>query len=381
MGKDSAPPPDYRAQAEAQGQENRNTAQYNNNANRANQITPYGSSTWTLRDGADPKNPQPGDYIQTTTLAPGQQRLLDTNTQTQQQLLEGSQAGVSRALDALGRPLDTSGVPALRGAPGVVQTAQAGQGITGQAPAAGDVTTSVNRTGLPTLNNDFTAQRDQVTQALLSRINPDLARARSTREADLANRGIDLGSTAYGSAQDILGRNENDQRMGAVLAGGQEQSRLQGLALANRSQMSGEATNDANFANSAQGQRYNQGLASAQFGNQAQAQGFGQSSSQDAVINALLGRNAVFDNNARSQGLSEAISLRQQPLNEVNALRSGNQVTAPTFSNYYSSGAAPAPVFDAATAAGGAAQNSANQSNASTNATMGAIVSAIAIAV
>jgi len=50
------------------------------NSGKYNEVGPYGSNTWTLRPGADPNNPQPGDYIRTTTLDPGQQQLLDQTT-------------------------------------------------------------------------------------------------------------------------------------------------------------------------------------------------------------------------------------------------------------------------------------------------------------
>lgn len=69
MGKSSAPAtPDYVGAAQA-------TA----NSNKYNTISPYASSSWSLRPGADPNNPQPGDYIQSTTLSPGQQQIFDQN--------------------------------------------------------------------------------------------------------------------------------------------------------------------------------------------------------------------------------------------------------------------------------------------------------------
>ena len=47
------------------------------NANKFNTSGPYGTGTWTLRPGADPNNPQAGDWMQTTTLSNGQQSLYD----------------------------------------------------------------------------------------------------------------------------------------------------------------------------------------------------------------------------------------------------------------------------------------------------------------
>ena len=45
--------------------------------NRYSTTGPTGTTTWSLRPGADPNNPQPGDYIQSTELSQGQQQLYD----------------------------------------------------------------------------------------------------------------------------------------------------------------------------------------------------------------------------------------------------------------------------------------------------------------
>lgn len=71
MGKESSTPatPDYKGAAIA-------TA----NANKYNTSGPYGTGTWTLRAGADPTNPQAGDWTQTTTLSAEQQKLYDQSS-------------------------------------------------------------------------------------------------------------------------------------------------------------------------------------------------------------------------------------------------------------------------------------------------------------
>jgi hypothetical protein len=81
MGKKSAKPPDYTAAAERTAQGNKEAAIANANVNRVNQVTPFGQQTWSLRPGADPTNPQPGDYTATTELPQAQQELLDLSNQ------------------------------------------------------------------------------------------------------------------------------------------------------------------------------------------------------------------------------------------------------------------------------------------------------------
>lgn len=371
MGKDSPPPVDYAAQAKAQGDANLQTSVYNNNANRVDQNTPLGSSTWSLKPGADPANPKPGDYVQTVSLSPDQQTLYNNQNQASNTLSTGLNTAAGRAVDSMGRPFDTSQLPAMQGAPAIQSTATPGAGLTMGLGAPGALTSSVATQAIPG-SNDYSANRDQVVNAIMSRATPDLQRARDTRETDLANRGIDVGSTGYGRAQDILGRNENDAKMAAILAGGQEQSRMANLDLAANAQKFGQGVTNANLNNTAQGTTFNQGLASAQFGNTAQGQQFTQQSQVDAAVNSLLGRNVQISNAARAQGISEEAYLRSLPLNELASLRSGSPVAMPTFGSYYSSGAQAAPIMDAAIAQGNA-NNAVNaQNNASTNATVGA---------
>lgn len=75
MGKSSAPEtPNYQASAIAQS-----------NSGKYNEVTPYGQISWGLRPGADPTNPQAGDYTRTTELSGPQQQLYDSNIVTQLQ--------------------------------------------------------------------------------------------------------------------------------------------------------------------------------------------------------------------------------------------------------------------------------------------------------
>ena len=77
MGKSDPPPaPDYKSAAIA-----------TSNSNRFDEVSPFGQVSWNLREGSDPNNPQPGDYIRSTTLAPGQQALFDQSTALGQRLL------------------------------------------------------------------------------------------------------------------------------------------------------------------------------------------------------------------------------------------------------------------------------------------------------
>ena len=144
MGKSSAPPPpDYEAAAVAQGQANKDAAKFNAGANRVTQIAPQGSSTWTIRPGADPDNPQPGDYIQTTQLSPEQQSIYDQTAGIDNALLGTASRQLGRVDATFNSPLDLSSLPAWRtsgqgqAAPQMQQQAPAQQAPAQQAAAAG----------------------------------------------------------------------------------------------------------------------------------------------------------------------------------------------------------------------------------------------------
>ena len=110
---------------------------------------------------------------------------------------------------------------------------------------AGNPVSMDNLPGLPG-SGGYEASRKATEDALYSRLNPQLEQARASRETDLANRGIRIGSAAYDRAMAGVGQNENDARQQVVLAGGQEQSRLAGMDSAARAQLLQERYQSAN---------------------------------------------------------------------------------------------------------------------------------------
>lgn len=333
--------PDYAALAAQQGQENRDTAIYNNAINRVNQVGPDGSITWSIRPGADPKNPKPGDYIQTTSLSPEQQALATGQNQLSQSYLDTAKAGMGRVSDAMGQPFDTSGLPGLR----TVDS-------NGMPVGSVDLQGKLGSDGLPALDYGTSDSRARVEQALLSRINPQIQQDRADTETRLLNSGIEKGSDAWNREMTRLDQQANDARMGAVTAGGAEESRLAGLQMGQRSQLFGE-----------QGARATAALNEGTFANQ---------SARDSVLAALSA--AEQGNKARSQGFTEASYLRSLPLNETNALRTGSQVSSPNFQGYYTGGnAAAAPIMDGGIAQGNYNTNAYQQQMAGYNALLGGL--------
>lgn len=340
MGKPKAPPaPDYAALAQQQGAESRDTAGFNTNINRVNQVGPDGSVTWSQAPGADPMHPGVGDYTQTTTLSPVQQRLYDSQNAISQNFADTAQAGLARVGNSMGQTFNPQGLPELRtvdasGAspngqvnpgripyrylsPGSVNMAYNGGRLPNASVSAGNVQGSLSTNGLPALDYGTAESRKRVEDAMRARINPQLDEQQHNLESQLLNSGLEKGSQAWNSELDRMGRARNDAEQQITAAGGAEESRLAALQQAQRAQLFGETTTQGQFANAANAQRYSQNLGAAQFGNQAAGQQFNQGLQE-----------AQFGNQASAQNF----------LQQLQAGQFGNQAAGQDFSQRLQSG-------------------------------------------
>jgi hypothetical protein len=357
MGKSTPKAPDPKETASAQTATNIGTAIANGQIGNINQVTPDGSLTYSQTGSTkwtDPLNGKVYDIPTTTatqTLSPVQQQLKDKSDATKGNLANVAVQQSNRLGELLNDPFSTDKLPAVGNAAtlGLPQYQQYGSGPKLQNSLAnvGQVQTELADAGniTKTYNSDFSADRQKVEDALLSRINPQLANDRSALEQKLANQGLMPGSEAFNRAVDESSRQSNDARYGAILAGGQEQSRLVGLE-AQRAQFQNSAQQQlydqimgkGTFANAGQQQQFAQGLAGAQFGNTADQQMFdnstqatsGNNALKDQAFNAEQAKIAA-QNTQRTQALNEAYAARNQPLNEIAALMSGSQITGPSF--------------------------------------------------
>lgn len=275
MGKPSAPAaPDPVATVNAQTASNKETAIANAALNRVNQNTPYGSSTYTT-DGLD-ANGIPA-YTQTTSLAPAQQQLLDQSNQGSIALGNTKLGMLDQVGNSYRNPIDTSG------SPGIAYSATGtGPAITGQI-GSGDYSKQIK-------DAQDAAYRSQ-TQYL----DPQFEQGQKAMDNSLINQGITQGSEAGNNAQNNYAlqkqRAYQSAQDAATLAGQNEQNTL-----------------------------FGQDATKAQFQNQANQQGFAQAY-----------QNAGLQNQGNAQFLQQLFALRNQPLNEYNALNTGSQVTNPTF--------------------------------------------------
>lgn len=172
MGKSAAPAaPDYTAAAEKTAAGNLEAAKYATRANRVNQYTPYGDLTY--------KEIGDGTWEQTQTLTPQAQATLDKQMALSDKYADTASTGFDKVQGLLSNPeLDMSQLP-TRGID-VGKTAQ---------------------------------------EAIMSRLQPQLAQQDEALRTRLANQGITLGSDAYGKEMTAQGQRGNDLQLQAALQG------------------------------------------------------------------------------------------------------------------------------------------------------------------
>ena len=166
MGKSSSapPPPDYKGAAEA-------TAA----GNRINQVTPYGSLTYT-ESGVDSQgNPR---YTANVELSADQKRLLEQQNRTSLGLGELQEQGLGYVKNMISNPFDTSGL----------------------------AQTGINA-------------GEQMSESILRRLQPSIQMEQQQFDAQMANQGIPLGSEAYANAKRMFDERQNDKLTSAIIQG------------------------------------------------------------------------------------------------------------------------------------------------------------------
>jgi hypothetical protein len=193
-GGDAPPPPDYVGAANAQGVYNLKAARQTGMLNNPNVDNPFGTQRTTF---APIKNAK-GDVIG------WQPSIKQEFTPEQQALYEQSLAAKSKL-------------------------AQAGTDLAGNVQSG-----ALDLSGLPGAPQNAGQRREDVINAMMSRVNTDIAGKRDQMHSELIAAGIRPGTRAYAAQMDALNRQENDARQQAILAGGQESTRDFGMDMQSR---------------------------------------------------------------------------------------------------------------------------------------------------
>lgn len=350
MGKPKAPPaPDYAAAAQAQGAENIGAARIQARLNTPNTFTPYGSQTVQFGEGDNADT-----ATITQTLDPNSQAALEAQQRigrglsetAEQYALPTLQGALRNRFDpsgydvqtSLGRQMPVNYGPAM-GAYGQAGSVNAGQ--------YGNLRTGADLSGVAAMpvNAGMTGQ-----QAIMNRLQPQLAQQSAATAQQLANQGITPGSEAYNNAMREQQQGQNDLLSQAALQG-------IGLDMSANQQGYGQAMGQAQMYNTAMGQGYGQASDAQSQANAAMGQNYGQAGTSAGLYNQAAAQQynqnlgaAQFGNQAQQQRLQQDLAMRNQPLNEIMGLLSGSPIQTPQFQGYAGGGnIQAAPVSQAAT--------------------------------
>jgi hypothetical protein len=415
--------PNYTQAAQATSAGNLDAARQATAANRVNQVTPYGNLNYSIT-GADPYgNPT---WTATQSLSPDQQQLYNMDIATSKGLGQLSGQGLGYVQNMLANPFSTSSLPALQSqvSPANMQqlTGQANLQTVGQGPDMYGVNGSQQAQGMGQaaqlqtgLQDQGMAGWDRASNLMMQRLQPQMEIQQKNLDAQLANQGLASGTEAYNRSKMSLGMQQND-----LLNQAQLQAQGIGQNLFNQALQGGQFTNAAltqqnqnqlantGLSNQAAQQNYTNLLAGQGFNNQTQQQQYQNQLAQQAANNPALQQmysnqqsqqqannaiaqqqyanqmqNAGLANQARQQGFGELSYQRNEPLNTLNAVRSGSQVQGAQFVNPAMQATTTGPDYLSASQATGqynmagynaqqAAQASANQGLMGLGGTLGA---------
>jgi hypothetical protein len=297
-GKSSPPPPDYRGAAQEQAQASVEQTNMQNYANRPTQNTPFGSQNWQTQAVIDPATGQQvTQWTQNTTLAPQAQRALDSQLSLQQGRSDLAQGFMGRVADSYQRPFDWQNLP---------------DRVDPSAPP--ELQRGLNTQGLQAIPQYDMSARNQIADSLMERMQPTQDRQMQGLSAQLSNQGFQVGSEAYNRAMGDLLNAQSKERFNALDMAGNEAQRMYNMGLGARQQGFQEALQGGQFANQAAGQAFGLG---------------GQYADQMARM--------------RQQGIAEQQLQRAMPLNEMNALLTGQQVGMPQMPQFNTAQRAETP--------------------------------------
>ncbi len=218
MSKSTPAPPDYTAAAEATAESGQQQLTQQTYANRPNQFTPFGSTTWEAGTTIDPATGQEvTSWEQYSQLNPESQRALDAQLKLTADKSELASGMYGRMEDEFSQPMDWSSLPEVG-------------------------------TGAGARDRAETAIYDRSA----SRLDPQWEQRTAQKEAQLAARGLRPGDKAYDQAMENMGRERTDAYQqatyGSIMGGGQEADRQYNLESSDRNRQLAEQMQQRGFS-------------------------------------------------------------------------------------------------------------------------------------
>lgn len=392
-GDDPPPPPDPYAVANAQGQANIDAARITTALNRANQVTPWGNLTWS-RGGNDwnetgynnalnlyneqlanynsalsnwdatgtaPTAPKKEDYgynpdawTSTVTLDPRIQSLLDSSLATSQGLQGAIDSSLANTTSTLSQPLgvpdsiDISGIrsgvekrytdlqPSLQGATALAMASR-GDMASQLSRLRNLYSQDFNYNSAPAMPTANEATRQRVEDALYgrstARLDPRFSQAQDQLNSSLAAQGITQGSEAYNRELQNFNNAKNDaysSAMNDAITGSDvAMQRLFNMGLQARQQ----GVNEANTLRMLPTQEA-AALAGISNGlDTASRNWYGAETAQETAKDNSTANQFNMERTNNQDQFNNTTAVRNQILNELNALRTGAQAQTPQFGN------------------------------------------------
>jgi len=359
-GKSSPDTPDYRKMAEEQAKASRNITEQQTTANRPDQYTPWGSSTWQKEQEWDPSTEQ---YInrwqQDIQLTPAEQASLESQQMVGLEKSQLAEHMTGRMWDEYGQSMDWSGITEAGAGPQVTEgnrLDQYGVDTSGLRPGGADVDPS---------QRYHSAAGDAIYQQATSRLDPQWESAQSDKESQLAAQGLRPGDPAYDRAMNEFDMAKTDAyqqaQYGATMGAGAEAQRYHGMDLTTGAYDQQRRQQQFEEAMTGQGFNNEQIQAMWQADEQQRSQMFGEE---------LAASN--YQTQLRQQELVERMQQRGWTLNEIKAILEGGQVGMPTMPGFTTAERSETPQYLAAGEAGYKADlQSASMENAGWEALMG----------
>ena len=378
-GNDAPAAPDPYAVANAQGAANIDAARITTALNRANQVTPYGSLTWAQGGsgydktgydnalkawqdaggtGTKPEQSSygynPDAWTSTVTLDPRIQSLLDSSLATSQGLQGAIDSSLANTTSTLSQPLKVPGSININGIRSGVEKRYTDlqpslQGATDLAMASrGDMASQLSRlrnlysqdfnyNSAPAMPTADERTRKAVEDALYSRatarLDPRFSQAQDQLNSSLAAQGITQGSEAYNRELQNFNNSRNDaysSAMNDAITGSDDaMQRLFTMGLQARQQ----GVNEANTLRTLPTQEA-AALAGISNGlDTASRNWYGAETAQETAKDNSTANQFNMERTNNQDRFNDTIAVRNQILNELNALRTGAQAQTPQFGN------------------------------------------------
>lgn len=381
-GNDQPAAPDYTGAAQATAQSSKEVTNINNWANRPTIKTPWGTQSWTTEKQIDPATGQEVTaWTQNTSLTPESQAALNSQMAMQQGRSDLANSLMNQAGDAVTKPIDYDSFSEMGATPTASNFQELNSAGRGNNPfnySTQPIQQQVDMSGVSKLGTYDRAFVNDAFNEALNYMRPDQERQQSALETKLVNQGLTRGSEAYNNAYRQMMDQQSRDKYGALQTAYNQGNQMYQNQLAANNQTYNQAFNNANFANNAQNQSFNQqnqawnnnfNLNNQMFNQDLQQATFNNQNRQNEF--AQQQNIANYQNVLRQQQIAEAQQRQLQPLNNINALISGQQVSMPQMPSFNANQAAqPVNYLGAAQAQGNYNMQQQQMNNASSNSAM-----------